>query len=330
MSAAASRLWGMGGRVDIILDVDTGIDDSLAIAYTLGAPEGRLIGVVSTYGNVTEAVGARNSLAVLDLLGARDVPVYHGLTHPQERSSFTVSSSAAFIHGENGVGNADLPASSREVKADGLAFIEREIRAHAAAGVPLVYVPTGTFTNLAAVLRRHPDLAGMIRVVAMGGAYAVPGNVSPWAEANISQDPEAAAEVFASGADLTLVGLDVTHQTVLTAQQAERWRAAGTAAGRFFADMVLHYIGAYAVNSPKLGGCGLHDPLAAAVALTPALVGTEVVALTAETEGEQRGRTRAVAPGEGLGGVVNVARTVRVDQFIDMFMERTLRVISRG
>ncbi len=130
-------------------------------------------------------------------------------------------------------------------------------------GDELVYVPTGALTNLACALRKDPSLAGCLHVVMMGGALTVPGNINAWTEANISQDPKAADEVFRSGTDITMVGLDVTLQTFLTKKETKVWRALGTKAGKAYADIVDYYIGAYAVNAPYLGGCGstIRSPL---------------------------------------------------------------------
>lgn len=102
------------------------------------------------------------------------------------------------------------------------------------------------------------------RVVVMGGALTVPGNVSAGAEANMASDPEAADAVLRSGRKLTMVGLDVTHRVVLTRRDIAGWTGSGTMAGCAFASMVEHYIGSYEMNAPYLGGCALHDPLAVA------------------------------------------------------------------
>lgn len=128
------------------------------------------------------------------------------------------------------------------------------------------------------------------RVVVMGGALTVPGNVSV-AEANMASDPEAADAVLRSGRKLTMVGLDVTHRVVLTRRDVAGWTGSGTMAGCAFASMVEHYIGSYEMNAPYLGGCALHDPLAVAVAIDPTLVGALGCNLRVDLLGEYRGRT---------------------------------------
>ena len=241
----------------LILDLDTGIDDALAIAYALGSPEAELIGITATYGNVLMDRSVRNSLAVLDILGASSVPVHPGLPHSSTTEDFSVQEISAFIHGRNGVGEVDIAPSPRSAEATGA--VDFIIEASHRYGDELVYIPTGPLTNLAAALEKDPGLAGRLRVVLMGGALTVSGNVSPWAEANISQDPDAADAVFRSGIDATMIGLDVTLQTLLTYEQTRRWRELGTPAGAFLADMTDYYIKAYETTAPGLGGCGLHD-----------------------------------------------------------------------
>ena len=310
----------------LILDLDTGIDDALAIAYALGSPEAELIGITATYGNVLMKDSVRNSLAVLDALGADSVPVCPGLPHSSTAEDFAVLEISAFIHGRNGLGEAEIAASARRAApASAVDFIIEASRRY---GEELVYVPTGPLTNLAAALERDPALAGRLRVVLMGGALTVSGNVSPWAEANINQDPDAADAVFRSGIDATMVGLDVTLQTLLTYEHTRRWRDLGTPAGAFLADMTGYYIRAYETTAPGLGGCGLHDPLAVGVAVDPGLVTTLPINLQVDVEGPTRGRTIGdVARLNDPRKTSRVAVGVDVDRFLEELMARITSVL---
>ena len=311
----------------IILDLDTGIDDALAIAYVLGSPDAELLGITGTYGNVLLSQGLRNSLALTELLGHPEVPVFAGLPHAQAEEGFSVSEASAFIHGANGIGNISVADSSRTVQ--DMSAVDFIIDSAHRLGDNLVYVPTGALTNLAAALRKDPSLAACLHVVMMGGALTVPGNVNAWTEANISQDPEAADEVFRSGTDVTMVGLDVTLQTLLTKKETRQWRALGTKAGSAYADIVDYYIGAYAKTAPYLGGCGLHDPLAAAVALDPALVTCLAINMKVDTEGATRGRT--IGDETRLNDVkktMKVAVAVDTERFLAQFMERITKLLA--
>lgn len=262
----------------IILDLDTGIDDALALAYAVAHPDLELIGVTGTYGNVPVALGVRNSLALLELLDASDVPVFSGPTRP----GFSVAPISAFIHGHNGLGEVLLPPPRRKAYEDAVGFLVRSVREH---GEDLVIVPTGPSTSIAAAMREDPDFARNARIVMMGGALTVPGNVTPYAEANVFQDPQATDYVFRHAQNLTMVGLDVTLRTLLTREHTKQWR--GTRTGRIYADIVDYYIRAYKTTSPHLGGCGLHDPLAVAVAADPSLV----TCLDLNLRCEENGRT---------------------------------------
>ena len=318
------------GKVDImtklILDLDTGVDDTLAISYALGSPEMDLIGITGTYGNVLLEQGLRNDLAITDLLGHPEVKVYPGLPHAMRKDAFSVGEISAFIHGRNGIGDVSIPDSNREPETESAVdFIIDAVKTY---GKDLVYVPTGPMTNIAAALRKAPEIKDQIgRIVLMGGALTACGNVNAWSEANISQDPDAADELFRSGAPATMVGLDVTLQTLLTYRQTQRWRDLGTKAGAFLADMTDYYIKAYETTAPKLGGCGLHDPLAVGVAVDPSLVTTLPINMKVDVEGSTRGRT--IGDNDRLNDPVKtmqVAVGVDVDRFLLEFMTRITAV----
>lgn len=201
----------------IILDLDTGIDDALALAYALGSPEVELLGVTTVYGNVKVEQSVRNTLAILDLLGHPEVPVFIGESHSSTTDSYDVPEISAFIHGKNGIGEAEIFDSERTASEQGAVdFIIEAIHTY---GKDLCYIPTGPLTNLAAAINKDASIVSEVgHVVMMGGALTVNGNVSSAAEANVWKDPEAADLVFKSGIPLTMVGLDVTLKTLLTAQ----------------------------------------------------------------------------------------------------------------
>lgn len=306
----------------MILDLDTGVDDALAISYALGSPEVELIGITGTYGNVLMEQGVRNALAITELLGHPEVKVYRGLDHSSTTDSFQVLEISSFIHGQNGIGEAVIADSTRD--AEDTPAVDFIIDAAKTYGKDLVYVPTGPLTNLDAAIARAPEIVDEIgRVVLMGGALTVPGNVNAWTEANISQDPDAANRVFRSGVPATMVGLDVTLQTLLTYKETQRWRDLGTPAGTFLADMTDFYIKAYETTAPHLGGCGLHDPLAVGVAVDPTLVTTLPINMKVDVEGPTRGRT--IGDETRLNDPVktmDVAVGVDVPRFLDEFMTR--------
>lgn len=317
-------------RKKLILDLDTGIDDALAIAYALGsADEIDLIGITATYGNIAVPLAARNALAVLHLFGRDDVPVYPGVDHPiapatlpKMRGTTPDERAQAYARWQNGGADGwQTDASWSPTPGSAVDFIITAAREY---GPDLTIVPTGAMTTMATVFRNAPDLKDSgVNVTLMGGALTLPGNVSPAAEANISQDPEAADYLFKCGARTTMIGLDVTHQTALTREKAHEWASLGTQAGDFLVTMTDYYIDFYLKNQPEIRGCGLHDPLAVAAALDPSLVTTFGFNLQVDLEGPFRGRTigdrsRLQDPDKHT----QVALGVDVPEFLDRFMGR--------
>lgn len=265
-----------------VLDVDTGIDDALALLLALRSPELRLIGVTCVAGNVTLDQVVRNTLGVLAVAGAAGVPVSAGAVRPLVRRLTT----ATFFHGRDGIGNVPLPPTLESPIGEAApAFLTRLARQLDGA---LNVVAVGPLTNLALACRLDADFARRInRLVIMGGAAAVPGNVTPVAEANFYNDPEAAAIVFDSGANLTMIGLDVTLKAILDAPRFHDFRSAVIAAGdpvaAFAARILTHYIGADLAAG--LAGSPLHDPLAVAALARPELLTCPRARVDIETRG---------------------------------------------
>lgn len=216
--------------------------------------------------------------------------------------------------------------------ADGIEYLIEQVREF---GRDVTVLSTGPLTDVDAAITRAPDIASKLRLVMMGGTLTQPGNC--WdavAETNIIQDPEAANRVFHSGADITMVGLDVTHQCLLTRSAADRWSATGTKRGRFLADLADFSIKANLEADTALfsGGMPLHDPLAAAVALDSSLVDCFDLALRAETNTGDFNGVRGRTTGDPVGLVnhsmphVHVALGVDSGRFLDEFAERMAEV----
>lgn len=216
--------------------------------------------------------------------------------------------------------------------ADGIEYLIEQVREF---GRDVTVLSTGPLTDVDAAITRAPDIASKLRLVMMGGTLTQPGNC--WdavAETNIIQDPESANRVFHSGADITMVGLDVTHQCLLTRSAADRWRATGTKRGRFLADLADFSIKANLEADTALfsGGMPLHDPLAAAVALDSSLVDCFDLALRAETNTGDFNGIRGRTTGDPVGLVnhsmphVHVALGVDSGRFLDEFAERMAEV----
>lgn len=190
----------------IIIDTDPGIDDAMAIFFAFQSPEFEVLGLTTTFGNVPVSMSAQNALTLCELAD-RDIPVTKGVGMPWVGPESTY---AHFVHGDDGFGNIDFPASKRELDPRSSAqFLIDTVRANPG---EVTIVAIGPLGNLALALRLDPEIATLVKGVhIMGGAAFVPGNVTPTAEANIWNDPFAAEIVFAADWDITMFGLDVTY-----------------------------------------------------------------------------------------------------------------------
>jgi purine nucleosidase/pyrimidine-specific ribonucleoside hydrolase len=250
----------------VLIDCDPGHDDAMALLLALASPELELLGVTTVHGNQTLEKTTANALRVLEFAGFGDVPVAAGADRPLMREARV----AAHVHGETGLDGPDLPPpAGAPVSAHAVDFLADRLRM---ASGPVTLIPTGPLTNIALLLAHHPDVAGDIeRIVLMGGSIAE-GNVTPAAEFNIWVDPEAAARVFASGLDVTMVGLDVTHRALMTPEHAERLEAAGRV-GTMVAELWAFYH-RWHTRIYEFPGTPVHDALAVAHVIDGALMTT--------------------------------------------------------
>src|SRR5918997_4345963 len=268
----------------IILDVDPGHDDAVAIMLACGAPGLDLLAITTVAGNVPLEKTTRNALRFLSLIGHTDVPVAAGASSPLYRPLHT----AEDIHGESGLDGPKIPDPSFEpderTATDLIADTLRE------APEPVTLIPTGPLTNVATFLREHPELKDRVAHISLMGGSIGLGNTTPAAEFNIYVDPEAAREVFESGLPITMSGLDVTHQAEAGPDERETLRTLGRVGGmvadllEFFA---ATYESVYGFDAPPL-----HDAVAVAAVLEPALLETRAMRVDVECESElTRGET---------------------------------------
>ncbi|UGT45643.1 nucleoside hydrolase [Nocardia yamanashiensis] len=290
----------------MIMDVDTGIDDSLALLYLLASPEAEIVGIAATAGNVAADRVAANNLAWLDVCRAGEIEVALGAAEPLAIPLRTTEDT----HGPQGVGYAELPPSQRELSSRSAAQMWVElVRAHPG---EIIGLCTGPLTNLALALRIEPELPRMLRrLVIMGGAFNHPGNTTPTNEWNVHVDPEAAKEVFdafsAAPADRRplVCALDITEtiemrpkHVALLAERAgstpvelvsesdgpEVRSAASNPIIRYFTDAVRFYFDFHQLYDQGYLA-HMHDPFAAAVALDTALARTRPATVDVELAG---------------------------------------------
>lgn len=293
----------------VIMDVDTGIDDAVALALAVKHPNIDLEAVIAVAGNVSLEQTTRNTLCVLDWLGATHVPVAQGsatgLSGPFE--------DASLWHGPDGLGQAQLPRSQRAALSNGVDYLIERVRA---APGELTLICTAPLTNIACALEREPHLPSLVKeVVLMGGAARPPGNVTAVAEFNIHADAVAAARVFEQDWPVTMVGLDVTSRVPLTRQDRTALQAQNAREATLLCEVTR-----WIFETRGLDRFLLHDALAVAVAVDPSLVTLLEREVRVETRGEHTfGQTvvdfRARVQGGREAGQTRVCVDVDVERF---------------
>lgn len=275
----------------VIFDTDPGIDDAMALYFALAHPAIDVIGITTTFGNVTVEQAAINALYLTAIAG-RNVPVTKGVATPWCKPS---EAPPAHIHGADGLGNLPhRPATSNQLDPRSSAqFIVDKARAQPG---EITLVAVGPLGNLSLALKLEPRLPHLLReVIIMGGTITEPGNVSPVAEANIWNDPHAADLVFTAGWKLTMVGLDVTHRVVLPVSLfkkiADRHQHGAT-------DTLQHAVGFYAnhyggvhPHVAEIHGCFGHDVLAFIYLVNPELFTLGRGRIRVATDGLAQGQT---------------------------------------
>jgi purine nucleosidase/pyrimidine-specific ribonucleoside hydrolase len=307
----------------VILDCDPGHDDMVAIMLAAASPRIDLLAITTVAGNGTLDRTTHNAQATCAIAGIRDVPIAAGAAGPLVGRLRT----APEVHGESGLGGVELDAGDVPVRDEhAVTLMARVLRESPR---PVTLVPVGPLTNVALLLRMHPELAERIGAIVLMGGSVGPGNVTPAAEFNILVDPEAADVVFSSAVPVTLCGLDVTHQALATPEVLDRLAALGTPLAATVVDLLVffrdRYRGIWRMGSPPI-----HDPVAVARVIEPALVGCEPAHVAVELRGAHtRGATVCDVFGV-LGREPNaeVALTLDVPRFWDLVVDAIDRLGS--
>ena len=269
----------------IILDTDPGIDDAMAIFTAMAHPDIELLGLTTTFGNVSVDQATQNALTLVEMAGS-DTPVAQGVAAPITKP---LADFPDFVHGADGFGNLNLdPPKRRAVTQSAAEFIVDQANLNPG---ELVIVAIGPLGNLAQALQLDPELPSKIKqVVIMGGVIASDGNVSPVAEANILSDPHAADKVMAASRSLVMVGLDVTHQIMLPRSLFDRIATENQRVGSFMHSAAKFYIDFYS-SVRNIDGCYSHDVSALAYVVNPELFETISGPICVATEGVAMGQT---------------------------------------
>ncbi|CAI8605217.1 unnamed protein product [Vicia faba] len=310
----------------IIIDTDPGIDDAMAIFLALRSPEIQVIGLTTIYGNVYTTLATRNALHLLEYAGRTDIPVAEGshVTLMKETKLGVVD----FVHGTDGLGNQNFPPpNGKPIEESAAEFLVNQAKANPE---KVTVVALGPLTNIALAIQMDPEFAKNIgQIILLGGAFEVNGNANPAAEANIFGDPDAADVVFTSGADILAVGINVTHQVVLSGSDREKLASSKGKFAQYLTGILEVYF-SYHCDAYNTNGVYLHDPTALLAAVDPSLVTCTEGAVRVQTSGITRGLTLLYNKQKRFEEVtewsnmatVKVAVTVDAPRVVKLVMDR--------
>ena len=311
----------MADRIPFILDCDPGHDDALALVVGLARPELELLAVTTVAGNAGLPETTRNALRVLTLLGRTDIPVAAGAAGPLLRPLHVADN----VHGASGLEGAALPEPAFMARPEGAVELIRATLE--ASREPVTIAAVGPLTNIALLVRTHPELLERIASIRVMGGAITEGNSTASAEFNIWQDPEAARIVFDCGRPVTLMTLDTTHQALFHAADVERLEGLGTRVASVFADL-LRFFGRFHAQRYGWDGSPIHDAVTVAQLAVPDLVRTVPYRVDVETTSElTRGRTVVDLYAQtGRPSNVDVGREIDRERFVDLLIDAVAAV----
>ncbi len=316
----------------VIIDTDPGVDDAFAILLALNSTELKVEALTVVPGNVDGRQGLENALKIASLAGRCDVTVAGGAQHPLNQKLIT----AQYWHGPNGLAGVELPAS--KCKADSRFGPDLIIELVHQYPHEITLIPVGPLTNIALAVSKDPSIVPLVKNIVIMGGSITGGNVNGAAEANIYNDPEAAAIVFNAGWMVTMIGSDVGERTLMTRKDIAQLQVVHGPESDFVAKLSDFYL----TRSEKSGyeGAAMYDPLAVATAIDPSLVTLKDMHVDVETRGEfTRGETVVNRMGSDennvlhgdhyeIEGVIELKPNARVclasdaDRFLKLFIGR--------
>lgn len=332
VSSLVTTLFAQTSPKRVIIDTDPGTDDAMAIILALNSPELKIEALTVVPGNVDGRQGLENALKIVSLAGRCDITVAGGAQHPLNQKLIT----AQFWHGKNGLADVELPAS--QCKADARFGPDLIIELVHKYPHEITLIPVGPLTNIALAVSKDPSIAFLAKDIVIMGGSITGGNVNGAAEANIYNDPEAAAIVFNAGWMVTMVGSDVGERTLITRKYLAELQSSHGPQSDFIAKIAEFYLN----RSEKSGysGAAMYDPLAVGIALDSTLGTLKEMHVDVETKGEfTRGETVANRMGSNennilhgdhyeIEGVIELKPNARVclasdaERFLQLFVSR--------
>jgi len=303
----------------VLIDTDPGVDDAMAILFALRSPELEVIALTTVFGNAPVVLTTQNALRLLELEGHSRIPVARGADVPLVRPRGALG---MHVHGSDGMGGLNLPPpAGAPLDIPAAQFIVDTVMANPG---EITLLPLGPLTNIGLALLLEPAIAQNVReVILMGGSAYDRGNASPAAEANIFNDPEAAALVFNADWSLTMVGLDATHRCVMTQAYLDYLYQARNPATEFIQKILPFYQRFHDSIYAMDGAIHTHDPSAVAYAIDPSLFATRQMPVYVETEGRCAGDTVPDPQGEWKKApLTNVCLDVDAERLLALYQAR--------
>lgn len=305
----------------IIIDTDPGIDDAMAIYFALQAPQLEVLGLTTTYGNIDVELATQNALRLIEHANV-DIPVCKGVAMPHVGPESTY---AKFVHGDDGLGNINLPEPKG--KADDRTAAEFIVEMARKYPGEITLVPIGPLGNIALALKLEPNLPKLIKSVnIMGGAAFVPGNVTPVAEANIWNDAYAAEIVFAAGWDVKMFGLDVTYDIPFSPNFVDILADKNPHLGGLVSKAAQFYIEFYSKGADA-DVCYFHDAFPLAYIIKPEIFTLTTGNMRIGTDALHQGQTSFAPLGSTMSDLwtqtphVQVATQVDHDALMQLFID---------
>ncbi|KAF7818771.1 uridine nucleosidase 1 [Senna tora] len=300
----------------------------MAIMMAFQTPEVEILGLTTIFGNVTTEDATRNALLLCEIAGCQNVPVAEGSSGPLKGG---VPRVADFVHGSDGLGNIFLPPpKANKIEKSASEFLVEKVSEYPG---EISVLALGPLTNLALAIKRDSSFASKVkRVVILGGSFFALGNVNPAAEANIYGDPEAADIVFTSGANIVVVGINITTQVQFTDADLLELKESGGKHAQLLSNMCKFYRD-WHVKSDGVYGIFLHDPVSFVALVRPDLFTYKSGVVRVETQGLCVGHTlmdqglkkwNASNPWTGYSPV-SVAWTVNVDAVLKYIREQLMK-----
>ncbi|KAL5545885.1 hypothetical protein UlMin_005572 [Ulmus minor] len=319
--------WGSSGKEKLIIDTDPGIDDSMAILMAFQTPGLEILGLTTIFGNVTTEYATRNALLLCEIAGFPGLPVAEGSPEPLKGGTPRV---ADFVHGSDGLGHLFLPApQTKKIEKNASEFLVDKVSEYPG---EVSILALGPLTNIALAIKRDSSFAKKVKkIIVLGGAFFALGNVNPAAEANIYGDSEAADVVFTSGANIVVVGINITTQVKFTDDDLLEIRQSKGKHAQILCDMSKFYRD-WHVKSDGVHGIFLHDPVSFVAVVRPDLFTFKEGVVRVETQGICEGHTlmdqglkrwNASNPWTGYSPV-SVAWTVNVDEMLSYIKNRLM------